>query len=123
MDEIEEASIDEADALRAGGASRETSSVTRLAEGGGPVFRIRLRFAGPDPRVALREDADLTGPTTPSSCDGSPARRGRRERPLDGNRYAISTEARRSARPSSPRLSAGSGTRSSATCASSRSWD
>ena len=53
--------ISEADARRAGAASRE-ELLRRLQQrnAGQPVYRVGLRFAGADPRVALREQADLT---------------------------------------------------------------
>ena len=47
------------DARRAGAGSRREllAGLARRTER--PVFRIGLRFAGPDPRVALREQVDL----------------------------------------------------------------
>ena len=52
--------ISDAEARRAGAASRE-ELLARLARyPQRPVFRIGLRFAGPDPRIAMREQADLS---------------------------------------------------------------
>jgi hypothetical protein len=46
------------DARRAGFADPEAASAM-LRKREGDLYRITLRLAGPDPRVALREDADL----------------------------------------------------------------
>ncbi len=60
VDEVALDAITDAEARRAGVASRD-ELVTRLdRHAERPVFRIGLRFAGPDPRVALREQAELT---------------------------------------------------------------
>ncbi|MBR0669506.1 hypothetical protein GXW71_34510, partial [Roseomonas hellenica] len=48
--------IDAAVARRAGFASR-TAALAFLAGRDGPVWRVALRLAGPDPRLALREAA------------------------------------------------------------------
>jgi hypothetical protein len=59
VDEIGLDEITEADAVAAGQASR--SAVTDYLERrAGTVYRISLRYEGPDPRVALRERADLS---------------------------------------------------------------
>ncbi|GAA2017570.1 hypothetical protein JL107_14155 [Nakamurella flavida] len=53
-------SITARDAHRAGAATR-ADLLGRLADHPErPVFRIGLRFAGADPRIALRQDAALT---------------------------------------------------------------
>ncbi len=53
--------ITDADARRAGASSR-TALLARLdANGDAPIYRVEFHFAGPDPRAALRERADLTG--------------------------------------------------------------
>jgi DNA-binding MarR family transcriptional regulator len=59
VDELAAEAISDDDARRAGARSRDEllAGLARHAER--PVFRIGLRFAGPDPRVALRERADL----------------------------------------------------------------
>jgi hypothetical protein len=53
--------ITDDDARRAGAGSRE-ELLARLEKknAGNPVYRVGLRFAGADPRVALRENADLS---------------------------------------------------------------
>ncbi len=54
--------ITDDDARRAGTDSRD-ELIERLdrRNPGHPVYRVGLRFAGADPRVALRENADLSG--------------------------------------------------------------
>lgn len=51
--------ITKADAARAG-ASRDDLLAMMAGREPAPIWRIGLRFAGTDPRVALREAADLT---------------------------------------------------------------
>jgi hypothetical protein len=56
--------ITETDAHGAGAGSR-AALITRLdahdsARGDAPIYRIAFHFAGPDPRVALRERAELS---------------------------------------------------------------
>ena len=61
IDSVEEIAPDdmtEADARRAGHASREEVLAALKPEG--TLLRIAFHLAGPDPRVALRERADLT---------------------------------------------------------------
>ena len=48
------------DALRAGSSSLEELVGFLQQHSERPLFRIGLRYAGPDPRLALREDADLS---------------------------------------------------------------
>ncbi len=57
VDEVAE--ITEAEAHRAGFADLATLRAW-LDRGNGPIHRIRLRLAGPDPRLALRECDTLT---------------------------------------------------------------
>lgn len=58
VDPIQIEEITEADARRAGHASRE--EVLALLEGrDGTVYRVTFHVAGPDPRLALREQAAL----------------------------------------------------------------
>ncbi len=59
VDVIEEGEITAADARRAGHAS---PADVLAATGGrtGPLYRVRFHVAGPDPRLALREQAELT---------------------------------------------------------------
>jgi len=52
--------ISDAEARRAGAASREELLAGLARYPQRPVFRIGLRFAGPDPRIAMREQADLS---------------------------------------------------------------
>ena len=52
--------ITAADALRAGSSSIEELVAFLQQHPERPLFRIGLRYAGPDPRLALREDADLS---------------------------------------------------------------
>lgn len=61
--EVDEATLTEADAAAAGVAS--LAALRRLlaphdGQDGQPVFRIAVSYAGADPRVALRAEADLT---------------------------------------------------------------
>ncbi len=61
VDEVDVATLTEDDARRAGAASLEAllRSLDHRAER--PAYRVALRYAGPDPRIALREsvpDAD-----------------------------------------------------------------
>ena len=55
---IEPEAITEADAVRAGHESREALLAALRPEGA--LYRIAFRLAGPDPRAALRERADLS---------------------------------------------------------------
>ena len=55
VDEVAAEAISDRDAERAGAATREELLAGLARHPGRPVFRIALRFAGPDPRVALRE--------------------------------------------------------------------
>ncbi len=60
VDQVDPDSLTDADAVRAGATSR-TDLVDRLAHRPDrPIFRIGLRYAGADPRVTLRGEADLT---------------------------------------------------------------
>lgn len=60
--EVDPAEITEADARQAGCADRAELLATLDRYGSGRVYRIDLRFAGEDPRVALRGQAELGGP-------------------------------------------------------------
>lgn len=53
--------ITEAEARRAGYPSRQALMAELDARDQGEIYRIELRLAGPDPRIALRERADLSG--------------------------------------------------------------
>lgn len=60
VDAVADRAVTQADAEAAGAASAE--AVLKLTKGGPEVqlYRVGLTWAGPDPRVALRESADLT---------------------------------------------------------------
>jgi hypothetical protein len=59
VDEVDPAALTEDDAARAGVGSLDR--LRRLLErrSGARVYRMQVRLAGPDPRVALREQAEL----------------------------------------------------------------
>lgn len=60
VERVDDASIDDAQAAAAGAVS--AAAVLKLTKGGPevPLYRVGLAFAGPDPRIALRESAELT---------------------------------------------------------------
>jgi hypothetical protein len=60
LDEVDPATLTEDDAVRAG--VRSLAELHRLLgrRDGAHVYRMEIRPAGPDPRVALREQAELT---------------------------------------------------------------
>ena len=60
VDEVAVETIDEAAARRAGAASRERLLAGLARHPERPVYRVGLRYAGPDPRIALRARAGLT---------------------------------------------------------------
>lgn len=60
--EVDPAEITQADARRAGYADRAELLARLDRYGTGKVYRIDLRFAGEDPRVALRRQAELGEP-------------------------------------------------------------
>jgi hypothetical protein len=60
VDRISEETITEEEARQAGAGSREALLAQLARRPEGDVYRICLRYAGPDPRVALREDDALT---------------------------------------------------------------
>ena len=57
VDPVEEQAITDADARRAGAADR--ADLIRRLRPKGTLYRIEFHVAGPDPRIALRERADL----------------------------------------------------------------
>jgi hypothetical protein len=57
VEPVKEAAISDAEARRAGAADR-AELIARLRPAG-TLYRIEFRLAGPDPRIALRERADL----------------------------------------------------------------
>jgi hypothetical protein len=60
VDVIERGTIGEEDAQRAGFASRDELLAMLDERGRGDIHRIELRYAGADPRVELRNRADLS---------------------------------------------------------------
>jgi hypothetical protein len=61
VDQVDAADLDEEDARRAGAASADALRAGLAARADQPLWRVGLRYAGPDPREALREtvpDAD-----------------------------------------------------------------
>ena len=57
VEPVKEAAISDAEARRAGAADR--AELIAQLRPGGTLYRIEFRLAGPDPRIALRERADL----------------------------------------------------------------
>jgi hypothetical protein len=55
---VDERNVTDSDARRAGAESRE--AVLREGPRERPLYRIEFRLAGPDPRIALRERADIS---------------------------------------------------------------
>lgn len=68
--------VDDADARGAGFRSGEAARAWIEKRGEGELYRVGLRLAGPDPRVALREDDDLDD----AAVDGLRARLARMDR-------------------------------------------
>lgn len=60
VEPVTERQITAADATRAGYASRAALLRDLASRDEGKIYRVELRLAGPDPRVVLRERADLT---------------------------------------------------------------
>lgn len=60
VDEVPAEAITDAEAIRAGAVSRHELHARLASHPDRPVYRIGLRFAGPDPRIALREQGDLS---------------------------------------------------------------
>ncbi|MFE6925418.1 hypothetical protein ACFVAV_30695 [Nocardia sp. NPDC057663] len=60
VDRIEPHDISDDDAHRAGQPDAEAVKAALRGAARDPVFRIEVRYAGPDERVALRSDADLS---------------------------------------------------------------
>jgi hypothetical protein len=58
-------SITDAEAQRCGATSAGALLALLAHRPGTPVFRVGLRYAGPDPRIALRAEAELTD----AECD------------------------------------------------------
>jgi nucleotide-binding universal stress UspA family protein len=60
LDVVDPATITEADARRAGHASREDVLAMLAQKSAGDVYRVTFHVAGEDPRIALRERDDLS---------------------------------------------------------------
>ncbi|MQA15980.1 MAG: hypothetical protein GEV09_18075 [Pseudonocardiaceae bacterium] len=60
VDVVDEAAVTAEQPLRAGYPSRDELLAELEARPDGDLYRIRLHLVGPDPRVELRERADLT---------------------------------------------------------------
>jgi hypothetical protein len=60
VDVIPEDRISEQDARRAGFSTRSALLLQLPQKNGSQLYRIRLRFAGPDPRVSLRNEAGIS---------------------------------------------------------------
>jgi predicted transcriptional regulator len=60
VETIEAQGLRESDARKAGFASLSHLQADLAAPGTGTLYRIRFRLAGADPRIALREQAELT---------------------------------------------------------------
>lgn len=58
VEPVDENQVTDADARRAGAADREALLAGLRAEG--RLYRVELRLAGPDPRIALRERSDIS---------------------------------------------------------------
>ncbi|MDQ2750937.1 MAG: hypothetical protein ABI775_06245 [Pseudonocardiales bacterium] len=60
VDQVGPETLTETDAQRAGATSRDSLLEMLAHRPDSPVFRVGLRYDGPDPRIALRADAALT---------------------------------------------------------------
>ena len=61
VERVPREAITEAEARRAGYPSRDALMAELDAREQGEIYRIELRYAGPDPRIALRARAELSG--------------------------------------------------------------
>lgn len=61
VEQVPPGAITEAEAWRAGYPSRDALMAELDAREQGEIYRIELRYAGPDPRIALRARAELSG--------------------------------------------------------------
>ena len=60
VDVVDPAAITDAEAVLAGHPHAESVRSRLAGEESWPVYRVTLTYAGPDPRIALRESAELT---------------------------------------------------------------
>jgi hypothetical protein len=58
VEPVDENQVTDAEARRAGAADRE--ALLRGLRAEGRLYRVELRLAGPDPRIALRERSDIS---------------------------------------------------------------
>ena len=58
--ELADADVTAEDAQRTGLGSRETLLARQPRKASKPLFRVEVRYAGEDPRIALRERAEIT---------------------------------------------------------------
>lgn len=59
VERIEPGDVTDADARRAGASGREEIAAFLALKTAGDCYRVRIHVAGADPRIALREDAEL----------------------------------------------------------------
>ena len=60
VSQVDTDELTDVDAMRAGFSSLEALEADLAMRPNGTLYRIKLRYAGPDQRDALREDADFT---------------------------------------------------------------
>ena len=58
VEEVDAAAISDAEARASGAPDREAALRALARRKGDRIYRIALRYAGPDPRIALRADTD-----------------------------------------------------------------
>ena len=123
VEEVDPAAITEDDARLAGVASLDRLHRLLDRRPGARVFRMEVRPAGPDPRVALREQSELSDADRRTLDERLDRWDAARAAPVDPRGAAADRRAARpSGRPTSPPRWAGRPSRSSATSGSSRSW-
>jgi len=64
VDVVTAKSITDAEAIQSGFPSKASLLAELAKHPGEKLYRIRVRYAGEDPRIALRENADITGNET-----------------------------------------------------------
>jgi hypothetical protein len=121
LDRVEPDGISADDATGAGFGSADAARVWIERRGDGDLYRVGLRIAGPDPRVALRDDDDLDADAVTAIAQ----RLARMDRAADEpwtRRYLeLVAAGPPSSRASSPPTSAWSATRSRSASVGSRS--
>jgi len=68
LEPVREAQITAEDARRAGYASREDLVAELRLRANGSLYRVKLRYIGADPRIALREQAELSAEELEDLC-------------------------------------------------------